>query len=497
MKAKIVLFTLIVWGSSARLLQGQIRSDFVLVPEGVSPQIAFDTQGRLHATWAGEGIYYGVFDSVGNVFTTKREISAESFTRTPRLALSENYLVVTWTGFYPGAFSSIAGSLIDHVNGHVVGRIGYFPTQFSANSDVRYLDDSRFITVWSGRGAAPNFLEHGVYGQIVANSLQTTGDTLLFTDDISQQYRQYSTTRIAKRQGDGNTVVTWLACDSLLIWSVLGRRLTKAGVLLDSTFLVSENSNYSNACGLSTIMNPDEGYTATWTVRVGDSIWNVYRRQFDVTGLPLGPSQPINEQSISPFADVEMAGDADGTQIVVWSEQRNGKAKIVAQRFASNGTPVGTNFLVSVQQDTFDQGTPSVTLRNGKIYTAWSVPDTIPGKGTIWANILDFNNPQVGVEPPPDNAPQSFHLYQNYPNPFNAATTIKYEVPRRSHVRLVIHNVLGEEIIKLTDKEMILGSYAQQWDGKDKNGIHVPSGIYLYQLVIEEYRLRKKMILFR
>ena len=70
----------------------------------------------------------------------------------------------------------------------------------------------------------------------------------------------------------------------------------------------------------------------------------------------------------------------------------------------------------------------------------------------------------------------------NYPNPFNPYTIIEYGIPEASRVRLIVYNVLGQEVRVLEDGYMDAGKYAVRWDGRDEIGRSVSSGTYIYRL---------------
>jgi hypothetical protein len=70
----------------------------------------------------------------------------------------------------------------------------------------------------------------------------------------------------------------------------------------------------------------------------------------------------------------------------------------------------------------------------------------------------------------------------NYPNPFNPATQIVYTLTEMAPVRLVIYNLLGQQIRVLVEEFQAEGSYQVQWDGADQEGNPAGAGRYLYRL---------------
>ena len=82
----------------------------------------------------------------------------------------------------------------------------------------------------------------------------------------------------------------------------------------------------------------------------------------------------------------------------------------------------------------------------------------------------------------PGNGPDEYALLQNYPNPFNPQTYIRYTIPVPSKVLLRIYNVLGEEIVTLVNDIEDPGVRSVVWNGTDRRGLIVATGVYFYRL---------------
>jgi len=111
--------------------------------------------------------------------------------------------------------------------------------------------------------------------------------------------------------------------------------------------------------------------------------------------------------------------------------------------------------------------------------------------------ISGLNKAGITEQSPTIALPQRFALEQNYPNPFNPETEIRFQLPEATHVVVKIFNTLGEEIRTLADGLYEAGYHNLRWDGKDKNGNPLSSGVYLYQLRAKTFSQIKKMILLQ
>jgi len=94
-------------------------------------------------------------------------------------------------------------------------------------------------------------------------------------------------------------------------------------------------------------------------------------------------------------------------------------------------------------------------------------------------------------------APETFELLQNFPNPFNPVTTIRYTLPARDKVDLTIYNMVGQAVVTLVGESQNAGFYTVTWDGKDKSGNEVPTGIYIYRLQTKKFSKVHRMVKLR
>lgn len=132
---------------------------------------------------------------------------------------------------------------------------------------------------------------------------------------------------------------------------------------------------------------------------------------------------------------------------------------------------------------------------NGKIYVIGGCP-SFPNCSGL--KIVEEYTPVVtSVENKTIKKPLTFVLYQNYPNPFNPQTQIRYEIPKQSHVKLKIIDILGQEIRTLVNDEKPAGVYQVTWSAKDNLGHPAPTGIYCYQLTTEDFCYMRKMAMVK
>jgi hypothetical protein len=88
--------------------------------------------------------------------------------------------------------------------------------------------------------------------------------------------------------------------------------------------------------------------------------------------------------------------------------------------------------------------------------------------------------------------PAQYSLEQNFPNPFNPTTIIRYSLPEESHVKLIVYNMLGEEVLTLINTTQKAGKFETTFDASE-----LASGVYIYSLETANFKSSKKLLLIK
>ena len=131
-------------------------------------------------------------------------------------------------------------------------------------------------------------------------------------------------------------------------------------------------------------------------------------------------------------------------------------------------------------------------------------PHTIvkPDANAVCASKCHYQGNLLGISvvtsiPVSEMVPKAFALEQNYPNPFNPSTEIRYSVPTKGPVSIVVYDVLGRFVAVLANEVVESGTYKVIWNGLDHNGAPVASGMYLYRIDAGTFAASRKMVLMK
>jgi hypothetical protein len=96
---------------------------------------------------------------------------------------------------------------------------------------------------------------------------------------------------------------------------------------------------------------------------------------------------------------------------------------------------------------------------------------------------------------PGTGLPTIFALLQNRPNPFGATTTIRFDLPVATIVKIEIFDLFGRRVKTLTDARWPAGYQHVEWDRRTDSGAMLRSGVYMYRITAGSFRDRRKLVI--
>jgi hypothetical protein len=89
------------------------------------------------------------------------------------------------------------------------------------------------------------------------------------------------------------------------------------------------------------------------------------------------------------------------------------------------------------------------------------------------------------------NIPKEYALHHNYPNPFNSTTTISFSMPISADVKLIVYDIIGNEVSTILNQTVSAGVQTIIWNAQDH-----PSGVYFIRMERGAFvKIRKVMLL--
>lgn len=175
--------------------------------------------------------------------------------------------------------------------------------------------------------------------------------------------------------------------------------------------------------------------------------------------------------------------------ITIWNFISDNESSDTTLVFDFSATPDTLNF-------SFNDTTGVLTISSedstysGNVILRIRADDTFGG--VVEDSILINFTSVTGIDDIQNIIPKEFSLSQNYPNPFNPTTKIQFGLPKKSNVEIMIYNVLGQQVIKLVNKEFSAGFHTVTF-----NANKLASGVYFYRIIAGDFIQSKKMILLK
>ena len=200
---------------------------------------------------------------------------------------------------------------------------------------------------------------------------------------------------------DGGYVVVWQSHNENYQYrEILGQRYDAQGNTVGAEFLInSEALSEKSEPAVTGLVGG--GFVVTWMSNGQDgSEWGVYGQRFDVDGEAVGDEFKANTYNEQAQGNPEVTALADGGFVITWQswEQDGYWHGVYAQRFNTEGEPVGNEFQVNNFTSRNQEAPAIITLVNGDFIITWMSEDQDSSEWGIYAQRYNDSGAKIGPE---------------------------------------------------------------------------------------------------
>ncbi|NET08656.1 MAG: hypothetical protein F6K16_28965 [Symploca sp. SIO2B6] len=314
-----------------------------------NPGVSFDGNGNFTIVWQqwGDGSDYGVygqrFDSDSNRIAEEFRINSHISHRQSHPTIATDVLgnsVVLWSSQHQdGSGYGIYGQRLD-VQGVPIGdefQLNTFTSSDQIYSQLAMDIDGSFVATWMSNGQDGS--GRGVYARRYNAQAEPIGEEFLVNTVVTQGNQQHP--RIAM-DSLGNFTIVWEDQRGVNGYDIYGQRYDAEGVAQGEAFLVNtiESANQQKS---SISYDVSGNFVVTWqSEHVPGEGWNIYGREFNVDGTPVGDEFLISRAVEGDQINPSVMHTGANRFLVSWTgpgSEGNG-TELYAQRFVSNSPPI-------------------------------------------------------------------------------------------------------------------------------------------------------------
>ena len=188
----------------------------------------------------------------------------------------------------------------------------------------------------------------------------------------------------------------------------------------------------------------------------------------------------------APTLTRSMVFDADSNGLASFFTTNHGQLAGIMDQFSGSPTTTQQEVVWYVTARDYDN---SFGQMEGPQYATMSSPPNLDPQTRPGFRLRLVKEP-THVDPGP--IIPVFALHQNYPNPFAPSTSIRFELSSTALCRLLVYNLVGEEVAILHEGNLDAGFHHFQFKGDG-----LPPGLYTYRLVVDGAVHARNMLLMR
>ncbi|MFC2088997.1 T9SS type A sorting domain-containing protein, partial [Calditrichota bacterium] len=254
-------------------------------------------------------------------------------------------------------------------------------------------------------------VDSDIYAQRYTSDGSALGSNFKVNADASSKEQMNPAVAV---DGSGNFVITWMDLrnsDSFFDYDIYAQRYNSNGSALGSNFKVNADAGSEGQALPAIGVDGSGNFVITWQdYRNGNE--DIYAQRYSSDGSALGGNFMINDDAGSGLINLEqmypaIAVDFTGNFVITWQDERNGYDDIYAQRYTSSGTALGQNFMINDDISIRHNNHPAIAVDGGGNFViTWQNDDDIYAQRYTFNGLILGSNFKVNDDT---------GWYQNYP----------------------------------------------------------------------------------
>jgi|GEM_PF-1915766 len=317
------------------------------------PSVAVNSDGSFMVMWSSYSyggnyqVYARLIDSFGNpvgldILVSDTSLGSSSIGRGKTIDVDEfGKYCLTWSSHSSSSSSKIYLQIINASGQMLGGNISVSnPNDSSRNyyPDVASTDDGHFLITWEENFDYPQS-DGGVSGRIFHS------DGYFVTDDFSIYRHPGSSWNPVNVSSDKDSIfiVLWLGYGGQYL-----QKIKSNGEFIGDTVKVSYNSINSGYSYYSGFTNMFDNHFFIAPEFYDRHDRNIYIQKFNYELQPVGSFDKLHDDFGSAWQRKSLIKfNNTGRSIVLWEDQRNGRADLFAQVYDEEYNPIGNNFHIN------------------------------------------------------------------------------------------------------------------------------------------------------
>jgi hypothetical protein len=220
-------------------------------------------------------------------------------------------------------------------------RVNTYTTSDEMSPSVAAATSGSFVVAWQSiiQGGLP----HSIFGQRYDSSGTPLGQEF----PIDNTFNAGDDPAVAS-DAAGDFVVVWVRGDGSFL-GIFGQRFASSGSALGPEFRVN-TATLGDQYRPAVSGDSSGAFVVAWQSLTFQFLeLDIFAQRYASSGAPLGPEFEVNTTTFDNQAAPVVASDPAGNFVVVWMSLSGGASgyEIIGQRYASSGSPLGSEFLVN------------------------------------------------------------------------------------------------------------------------------------------------------